>query len=553
MARSLDVRSGADALLGVRADVCVVGSGPVGLAVAAGLVRNGLRCLVLEAGPQHSAPVAQLAEPLAGIATLSDTHAPLHLALSPSLGGASWLWGGRCLPLDPIDYVERPEIGRDGWPLDNSDISAWLEPAGAFLGCGPAIFQHTQEAPAQIRTNTLERWCNDPNVIHSLKRNGSLDGVVFVAEATVTGLLLDPTADRVSGLKVTVRGQTVDFTAAKAFVLACGGLQTTRLLLNVQAGHPRLFGGPSGDLGRFYMGHISGQAAAVRFRRPNDAERFRFTTGTTAARRRITLPEQTLREEKLPNMCFYPSTPAIGDPRHCSGILSAIYLLMNAPVLSKYFVSESIRLMQLTAEPDYGNHLKNVLMSMPSTALSLSDLAVQKLIRRRRRPFFFPVNSSGLYPLHYHAEHLPHRDSAIRLGNQMHSDGIRSVDVELKFKESDFLGVFRAHRSLRDLSSKEGLLAVEFDEQGLLENIRAQARDGYHQIGGVRMGRGSGDGVVDRNGRLFDFSNCFVAGSAIFRSSGQANPTFTAVALALRLADHLHNVFGGAHVGHAGR
>jgi choline dehydrogenase-like flavoprotein len=50
------------------------------------------------------------------------------------------------------------------------------------------------------------------------------------------------------------------------------------------------------------------------------------------------------------------------------------------------------------------------------------------------------------------------------------------------------------------------------------------------------MGHTARDGVVDRDCRVFGAANLFVAGSSVFPTSGEANPTLTAVALALRLA-----------------
>lgn len=67
----------------------------------------------------------------------------------------------------------------------------------------------------------------------------------------------------------------------------------------------------------------------------------------------------------------------------------------------------------------------------------------------------------------------------------------------------------------------------------------AAAQDTNHHCGGLRMGRSPEDGVVDRNALVFGTSNLFVAGAAVFRSSSFANPTFTAMALGLRLVDHL--------------
>ena len=53
------------------------------------------------------------------------------------------------------------------------------------------------------------------------------------------------------------------------------------------------------------------------------------------------------------------------------------------------------------------------------------------------------------------------------------------------------------------------------------------------------MGASPATGVVDRNGKVFGVNNLSIAGSAVFPTSSQANPTLTIVAMALRLADHL--------------
>jgi choline dehydrogenase-like flavoprotein len=62
---------------------------------------------------------------------------------------------------------------------------------------------------------------------------------------------------------------------------------------------------------------------------------------------------------------------------------------------------------------------------------------------------------------------------------------------------------------------------------------------GWHQMGTTRMARDPKAGVVDEHCRVHGVANLFVAGSSVFPSFGFANPTFTLLALALRLADHL--------------
>ena len=66
-------------------------------------------------------------------------------------------------------------------------------------------------------------------------------------------------------------------------------------------------------------------------------------------------------------------------------------------------------------------------------------------------------------------------------------------------------------------------------------------RIGQHIMGGAVMGKDPAESVTDAFGRVHDTDNLYVAGPALFPSSGAVNPTFTISALASRQADHLLN------------
>jgi choline dehydrogenase-like flavoprotein len=99
----------------------------------------------------------------------------------------------------------------------------------------------------------------------------------------------------------------------------------------------------------------------------------------------------------------------------------------------------------------------------------------------------------------------------------------------------------RSHEILDDWLQREGIGRLDYltDAEKRGEVVLQQALDGYHQIGLTRMADDPKTGVVDRNCRVHDVANLFVAGSSVFPTAGQANPTLPAVALALRLGDHL--------------
>ena len=64
-------------------------------------------------------------------------------------------------------------------------------------------------------------------------------------------------------------------------------------------------------------------------------------------------------------------------------------------------------------------------------------------------------------------------------------------------------------------------------------------RIGMHIMGGAVMGNDPAQSVTDAFGRVHDTDNLYIAGPALFPSSGAVNPTFTLTAMASLQADHL--------------
>jgi hypothetical protein len=539
------VVKGVRGLVQTAADVCIVGSGPVGLCLAFDLCRRGLAVVVLESGFRRP---SRMLQDLSEASLISDrSHAPMSLAVCRALGGTSWLWGGRCVPLDPIDFEAREYVPGSQWPISEADISPYYADAARLLGCGAATFTTGRECPGlqndwAVRSDSLERWSNEPNLARRLEGSKLLRSLTVALGVTVVDLEFDRGGDRVAGVVIASHTSRVVFRGANNFVLACGGLETTRLLLNVQARIPSLFGGENGTLGRYYMGHLSGKISDIVFSDPAVARRFDYAPEKDSmVRRRLTLSRSAQIAAGIPNTCFIPDNPSMANPDHESGILSAAFLVLSVPFIGRRIVAEAIRRSQVRGAGYYLSHLANVFRDLPGTAVSTSGILHQRLIGKRRKPVLFIAARDGRYPLHFHAEQLPNRESRVCLTRQTDSFGMRRLEIDLRFSQDDAKGIVRAHELLdeRLRANRAGMLAFRVAKAERGAAVLSQAQDGFHQIGLTRMGDNVADGVVDRHCRVFGVGNLYIAGSSVFRTSGQANPTFSATALALRLSAHL--------------
>lgn len=136
------------------------------------------------------------------------------------------------------------------------------------------------------------------------------------------------------------------------------------------------------------------------------------------------------------------------------------------------------------------------------------------------------------------AEPTPNPSSHVRLDDELDALGQRRALLDWRLVERDSQS---ARASLRVFAQEiaaagVGRVRVLFPGGGF-ESLRTVAS--HHHMGATRMSVDPGAGVVDPDCRVHGIANLYVAGSSVFPTYGTANPTYTLLALAFRLADHL--------------
>lgn len=515
------------------------------MALALEFERLGHDVLLLESGGMDAAPATTEAS-RAEILT-PDTHAPMDITVNRALGGTSWTWGGRCVPYDDVDFARRDFVADATWPIDHDTIRPWYTPAAEFMVCGSDKFTEpfAQKLADGLRFDCLERWVRERQVV-LVHRDHILASqkIKLSLNSTVINLHLGADGHRVESLSVATPGGARTVKAGR-IVLAMGGVETTRLLLHVQQQWPGHFGGVDGPLGRYYMGHLAGTIATIHFDKPPAFADLDFTVDSygTYRRRRFVLTEEVQLENKVLNTAFWPDNPPFQDPGHRNGAISFLYLGLAFRPLGKRLISEGIRrALTGTESVQWGAHIRNVILGAPLGARDLYRILRDRFLRSPKKPAFLVENPTNTYPLKYHAEQIPTRDSRILIGNETDAFGLPRAVIDFRYADQDIQSVITSHALLDQALRASGLgrLDYMYPADQLAEKVYDQAEDGYHQVGTTRMGTDPAQSVVDPDLKVHGVDNLFVASSSVFPTSGQANSTFLAVAFALRLAHHLN-------------
>jgi len=510
-------------------DLAIVGAGPAGLTIGRELSRSKLDVLVLDAGGRGT----QFATESKRQPTPFGTY-DLKRNRGRGFGGTSGLFlkdGWRARPLDPSDLKRRVDFPLSGWPLEYEALLPYLRRAQTLLDLGEYDWDGlgwaaNEREPQFILDDpdfetSVFRFC-DPDIFRNW--GSELEAwptTKVLLDAVVTRLLPNVDGTGVAEAAVCSTNGGRFKVRARSYVLATGGIDNPRLMLASGVGNEN-------DLvGRYFMEHFHVQTGVMRPTNRRLAERMEFykehsATNGLRIQGALRLADGALDREGLLNSLVWlfavPRVHATKASRSASELLNSI----------------KVKRRPLPVAPYLANCLRDPL-----------PLAVRALNKALGHPL-----PDGAAIMMIESEQLPNPESRVTLGRELDPYGVPLPRLNWKVTDLDL----RSIRRTQELFSA----ALERNNLGRLEELLgdedppAHVGGGAHHMGTTRMHASPRKGVVDPNGRVHGMGNLFVTGSSVFPTAGASNPTFTIVALAIRLADHLRRELGNRSLADAG-
>ena len=524
-------------------DLCIIGAGAAGITIARDFAKDKRRVLLIESGgvdyedeTQDLYRGLQLVKKRArSIEGGVHYGVTLHDARLRYFGGTTNHWGGWATPLTHMDFEKRDWVPHSGWPIKFDDLAPYYLRAQETceIGKGPfdkTLWEGQKETPFPFNEEKLtprfyrfspptrfgERYAKELEEAEQIK---------VLLNANVTELKLNSSASAIESVEIKSLNGKKGTVSAKQYVLACGGTENPRILLLSNSIVGAGVGNQYDLVGRFFMDHLMDSAGYIMVTEKPSRLEYLFDQFTPHndeidVQASLVASETLQREKRILNI----GVVLDGEWKKPSPGIDSLYRIMeNNP--------------QEDGEKVFNENLWTVLANI--------DEALPAAIRRLRgkRPKHLPRFVGG-------CEQAPNPVSRVKLSSQKDSLGQNRILLDWRLTELDRRTFVEMGKSLAAEFGRLGIGRVQapewFDEDSsdfFGDDFSRRLEAARHHSGTTRMSNDPKTGVVDKNCKVHGIGNLYVAGSSVFPTIGQAGPTFTIVALAHRLADHLKKKF----------
>jgi choline dehydrogenase-like flavoprotein len=511
----------------VIADLCVIGSGPAGLTVARAAAERGLSVVILEAGPR----IAEVRTEPYSIEFPRRTYTGATLGRAFGLGGTSVLWGGQLLPMMREEMATRAGAPGPGWPILLDELTPHYDTLLDWLHIDRGPFEVSRSHPVGHPMTQLDWTGLSPRLskwIPFRRRNLAqawMKGILSTHRvacwynATVTGFEThgehaDAQISAVLGRSFTGQPLRVH---CKHVVICAGALESARLVQDLLHQTGTAAGSDGTIAGCFLQDHLSLRIARVTpLKRRALAMLFApVFQGVTMQSPRLHLSPALAQERGLPAAYAHIVAESPADSGFAA-LRDTLRNLQARRILAA--CSSGLRLLRCSPE--------------------IFEIVWWRAVHRRLAS---PRNAKLYLNLDFEQPQLRANRVLSRKTHTRSTGSEMIVDWDLGCDPDAIVLTIREQlESFWKRNDLARLARLEFLE---LSEIRSRWPNNlyeiYHPAGTTRMAADVRDGVVDPSLRVYGTANCYVVSSSVFPSMGAANPTFTVMALGLRLIAYL--------------
>ncbi len=521
----------------IDSDICIVGAGAAGIALALQFAASDLRVCLLESGGLDAASATQALAEGDSVGTL---YSPLDTLQLRFFGGNTNAWGGWFRGFDDIDFRQRGWVDDSGWPFAERALAPYLERVHAL--CEVPSCDYAVPSIASIADLSARLIPFDPARLETVlyrfsapTRFGQVYRQAIETSRTVKCLLnahalkVETTEDarRVTAVEVgSLTGGRLKV-AARIVILAAGAIENARLLLLSNDAAPRGLGNHYDLVGRYLMDHPHLRRMLL-----PGPQRFPFGLYGPNLRDRgfalgLSIPPALQQKERMLN--YKASIYPVFYGQSSRGWESFRDLVLK---VSRKWRTDPYDRMQLPFKRKSAG-----LKQLAALALRFDGAVLGALAQALKSESLI----SGLV-LESKPEQAPNRASRVTLQHHRDPFGLPRARVDWRLLPID----------RQTTVSAEAIIDAELRRLGLgrLAPLAVHERDrwpagfagGWHQIGTTRAHADPRRGVVDGNCQVYGVGNLFVAGASVFPTGGSVSPMPTLLALALRLADHVKQI-----------
>ena len=449
--------------------VAIFGSGPAGITTALELEKKNIKSLIIEAGDEKYSETSQT---FYEGKIIGDQFTDLSLSRLRQFGGTSGHWGGWSKPMEKYNL--------ELWPINENNLNPYSKRTCEILNINNQFnksslneffnqieFQYSKVRFANEFKNYIKNSKNILLVLHTqltyfVGQNGNTEYAACISNDIVKKI------------------------RTKYFILACGGIENSRLLLWTKNKNQEFIDNNL-PIGKYWMNHpwiLSGAGV---------------------------INKKKLKKKLENNFLEY------NGPLH--------FAARRELIIKKKILSAS---MYMNAEEDtkiYKEIVKDILCVAPEYGKKIARMIFKK-----------DLKCGNIF---MHLEEDQTENNKIVLDVKKDKFGIPLV--KLFYKKSNY-SLKTAKLFLEEfgnLCRKDDLGRIAIEES--IYNLESFEHLGaYHHIGGTRMGLDKFDSVINKDLKVHNVNNLYINGSSNFVTTGYTNLTFTIIQFALRLADKIY-------------